>query len=88
MIGTQGLQRFFDSVMQSILRHVNFEVVKCVLIASPGFVRDQFMEYMMQQASKTDNKILIDNRSKFLLVHASSGFKHSLRGREKLMANL
>jgi protein pelota len=79
----QGLQRFFDSVMQSILRHVNFEVVKCVLIASPGFVRDQFMEYMMQEASKTDNKILIDNRSKFLLVHASSGFKHSLRGNKK-----
>jgi len=84
VIGTQGLQRFFDSVMQSILRHVNFEVVKCVLIASPGFVRDQFMEYMMQEASKTDNKILIDNRSKFLLVHASSGFKHSLRGNVKL----
>lgn len=76
----QGLQKFFDNVMQGILRHVNFDVVKCVLIASPGFVRDAFYEYMMQEAVKTDNKLLLDNKSKFLLIHASSGFKHSLRG--------
>jgi len=90
-----------------VLRHVNFEVVKAVLIASPGFVRQQFFDYMYQQASvmvmmsvlmkvvminrlclrlclvlqavKTDNKLLFENKSKFLLVHASSGFKHSLK---------
>jgi len=67
--------------MQGILRHINFDVVKCVLIASPGFVRDQFYEYMLQQAIKLDNKILLENKSKFMLIHSSSGFKHSLRGR-------
>lgn len=75
----KGLTKFYDSVMQAILRHVNFDVVKCVVIASPGFVRDQFFEYMMQDAVKTDNKLLIENKSKFLLVHSSSGFKHSLK---------
>ncbi|CAG0914732.1 unnamed protein product [Notodromas monacha] len=48
----KGLHRFYDTVIQGILRHVNFEVVKCVLIASPGFVKDQFYEYMMQQATQ------------------------------------
>lgn len=66
--------------MQAILRHINFDVVKCVLIASPGFIRDQFFEYMFQQALKTDNKVLLENKSKFMLVHSSSGFKHSLKG--------
>jgi hypothetical protein len=66
--------------MQAILRHVNFDLVKCVILASPGFVKDQFMDYMIQQAVKSDNKIILDNKSKFLLVHASSGFKHSLKG--------
>lgn len=75
----KGLSKFYDAVMQGILRHVNFDVVKCVLIASPGFVKDQFYDYMVQQAVKTDNKVLLDNKSKFILVHASSGFKHSLR---------
>lgn len=66
--------------MQAILRHVNFDVVKCVIIASPGFVRDQFYEYMFQTAVKTDNKVLLENKGKFMLVHSSSGFKHSLKG--------
>lgn len=61
-------------------RHINFEVVKCVLIASPGFVKDQFFDFMIRQATKMENKLLLDNRGKFLLVHASSGFKHSLSG--------
>uniref|UniRef100_A0A0K8SXT4 Protein pelota homolog n=1 Tax=Lygus hesperus TaxID=30085 RepID=A0A0K8SXT4_LYGHE len=75
----KGLARFYDSVMQGILRHVNFDVVKCVLIASPGFVKDQFYEYMFQEAVKTDNKVLLENKPKFLLIHSSSGFKHSLK---------
>lgn len=66
--------------MQGILRHINFDLVKCVILASPGFVKDQFMDYMTQQAIKIDNKVILENKSKFLLVHASSGFKHSLKG--------
>lgn len=75
----KGLAKFHEAVMQGILRHVNFDVVKCVLIASPGFVKDQFFEYMYQQAVKTDNKVLLENKSKFMLCHSSSGFKHSLK---------
>ena len=43
--------------------------------------QDQFSEYMFQQALKLDYKILLDNKSKFVLVHSSSGFKHSLKGK-------
>uniref|UniRef100_A0A1B0CYQ1 eRF1/Pelota-like N-terminal domain-containing protein n=1 Tax=Phlebotomus papatasi TaxID=29031 RepID=A0A1B0CYQ1_PHLPP len=75
----KGLTKFYDAVMQGIQRHVNFDVVKCVLLASPGFVKDQFYDYMFQQAVKVDNKTLLDNKSKFVLVHSSSGFKHSLK---------
>ena len=75
----KGLAKFYDAVIQGVLR-INFTVVKCVLVASPGFVKDQFFEYMMQQAVKLDQKVLLENRGKFLLVHSSSGFKHSLKG--------
>lgn len=74
------MARFYESIMQGILRHINFDLVKCVILASPGFVKDQFMDYMIQQAVKSDNKVILENKSKFLLVHASSGFKHSLKG--------
>ena len=95
----KGLNKFYDQCIQALLRHVNFDVVKAVIIASPGFVRQQFFDYMYQQvrfdtnfirnfifsfhftlqAVKTDNKLLFENKSKFLLVHSSSGFKHSLK---------
>lgn len=75
----KGLERFFDSVYQAMNRHINFDIVKCVLIASPGFVKDQFYDYMVQMALKTDNKTILENKGLFVLVHSSSGFKHSLK---------
>ena len=43
-------------VVQAILRHVNFDVAKAVLIASPGFVRQQFFDYMYQQVRSFGSK--------------------------------
>lgn len=74
------MAKFYEMVLQGILRHINFDVIKVVLIASPGFIRDQFYEYMFQEAVKCDYKVLIENKSKFMLVHSSTGFKHSLKG--------
>ena len=76
----KALNRFFEAIVQAILRHVNFDIIKCVLVASPGFTKDQFFEYMVNVANKSsEGKVLLDNKSKFILVHSSSGFKHSLK---------
>jgi stalled ribosome rescue protein Dom34 len=34
---------------KNVFRHVNFEVTKAVIVASPGFVKQQFFDYMYQQ---------------------------------------
>jgi protein pelota len=39
----------------------------------PNLVFFQFYEYMIQMAIKTDNKVILENKSKFVLCHASSG---------------
>ncbi|KAJ8245894.1 hypothetical protein GJAV_G00261430 [Gymnothorax javanicus] len=75
----KAVERFYEAVMQAILRHVNFDVVKCILVASPGFVKDQFMSYLFREAVRQDCKILLENRPKFMLVHSSSGHKYSLK---------
>jgi len=76
----RALIRFFEAVLQAILRHVKFDVVKCVIIASPGFTKDQFFEFMINHANKigAEGKVLLDNKSRFIMVHASCGFKHVL----------
>ncbi|XP_077350178.1 protein pelota homolog isoform X1 [Lithobates pipiens] len=74
----KALDKFYEQVMQGIIRHINFDVVKVVLVASPGFVREQFCEFLFLQAVKQDLKTILENRGKFVQVHSSSGHKHSL----------
>ncbi|RKP38134.1 pelota [Dimargaris cristalligena] len=75
----KGLARFYDQVYRALLLHIDFGLIKALIIASPGFVKDQFMAYMMDQATKTNEKVLFENRDKFLLIHCSSGHKHALQ---------
>lgn len=75
----KALEKFFENVLQSIQRHFDFDVIKCVILASPGFVREQFFEFMNAEAVRRDIKVLMENKSKFILVHSSSGHKHSLK---------
>ncbi|KND02416.1 uncharacterized protein SPPG_02882 [Spizellomyces punctatus DAOM BR117] len=74
----KGMTRFFEQVYQAILRHVNFDIVKVLIISSPGFVKDALYQYIFATAIRTDNKTILENRSKFLLVYCSSGQKHAL----------
>ncbi|KAF0723403.1 hypothetical protein AaE_009876, partial [Aphanomyces astaci] len=74
----KGVERFYDNIVQSLKRHIDFNLVKCVLVASPGFVKDDFFKYMLEYAVRTDDKVLLENKARFILVHASSGHKHAL----------
>ncbi|KAI9026164.1 hypothetical protein DFJ74DRAFT_28890 [Hyaloraphidium curvatum] len=75
----KALVKFFDQVYQGILRHINLAIVKVVIIASPAFVRERMFEYILSEATRTDNRLVLENRSKFVLVHCSSGHKQALR---------
>ncbi|KAI8369843.1 hypothetical protein EDC96DRAFT_460202 [Choanephora cucurbitarum] len=74
----KGLERFYEQIYQGILRHINFDIAKAILIASPGFVKDQVYAYVFDQAVKTGNKLVLENKNKFVLIHCSSGHKHAL----------
>lgn len=75
----KALNKFFENVLQAVLRHVNFSVVRCLVIASPGFTKDQFFDYMMLEATRRDLRQIIENKGKIVLTHSSSGYKHSLK---------
>ncbi|DAZ99217.1 TPA: hypothetical protein N0F65_008084 [Lagenidium giganteum] len=74
----KGVEKFYENIVQAIKRHIDFKLVKCVLLASPGFVKEDFFKYMMEQAVRQDDKLLLENKGKFLLCHSSSGHKHAL----------
>jgi stalled ribosome rescue protein Dom34 len=44
-----------------------------------AFPQDALLAYMNAQAVKNDIRMLIENRSKFVLVRSSSGHRHALK---------
>ena len=74
----KGMEKFFDTIIAAINKHIDFSVVKVVIVASPGFIKDQFYQYMLTKAARDDDRHLLENRTKFILLHSSNGFKHAL----------
>lgn len=38
----RALVRFFEQTAEALMRHTNFDIVKAVIIASPGFLKVLF----------------------------------------------
>ncbi|XP_050286640.1 protein PELOTA 1 isoform X1 [Quercus robur] len=74
-----ALNKFFENVLQAFLKHVDFDVVRCAVIASPGFTKDQFHRHLLLEAERRQLRPIIENKSRIVLVHTTSGYKHSLR---------
>eukprot|EP00056_Hartaetosiga_gracilis_P011716 m.178843 g.178843 ORF g.178843 m.178843 type:complete len:379 (-) comp13561_c0_seq1:2364-3500(-) len=74
----KAVQRFYYLVLEAIQENIDFDVVKVVLIASPGFVKDDFMSFMSAEAVQKDITVLKENKSKFVSVHSTSGHVHAL----------
>ncbi|CAA0836073.1 Protein PELOTA 1 [Striga hermonthica] len=75
----KALNKFFDNVLQAFLKHVDFNVVRCAVIASPGFTKDQFHKHLLLEAERKQLRPVIENKSRIILVHTTSGYKHSLK---------
>ena len=74
----KALTKFYDTIYRAVLQHVDFSTVKCVLCAGPGYVKDDFHQYMLDESVKRDDRSIIENKGKFVLCRASSGHKHAL----------
>jgi protein pelota len=74
----KSVVKFYQAIYQAILHHVDFDAVKVVLLASPGFVKDDLFQYILTESVRCEDRALIANKSKFVLCKASSGHKHAL----------
>lgn len=57
---------------------VDFAQIKCLIIASPGFVNEQFYKYLGEVTQNEADKILNKNLDKVVLVKSSTGYMNSL----------
>lgn len=74
----KSMARFFADILEAVRKHVNFEIVKAVLIGSPGFLKDDFVKYMMDTATRQGDSALLKQRPKIITTHSTSGYKKAI----------
>lgn len=74
----KGLQKFYETLYQSFLRHIPYSSLRAIVIASPGFTKDSIYDYIFAEAFRTNNKALLQAKKKFMRVHVNSPHVHSL----------
>ena len=74
----KAIKKFFEAVYQALLRHIDFNKIKVIMIGSPGYVKDDFFIYLKEESVRRDDRQLMDNKQKFVLVKASNGHKYAI----------
>ncbi|KAA8516621.1 hypothetical protein F0562_016873 [Nyssa sinensis] len=74
-----GSNKFFESIFRAFIKHVEFNTVRCVVIGSPGSIKDEFRGFLLSEAQKLKLKSIESNKSRIVLANTSSGHKNSLK---------
>jgi protein pelota len=74
----KSITKFYDAIYRAILTHVAFDKIKCILVGSPGFQKDDFYKYLLAESVRRDDRPFIENKGKFVLCRCSSGHKHAI----------
>ncbi|KAH3670296.1 hypothetical protein WICMUC_004865 [Wickerhamomyces mucosus] len=80
----KSLDRFLTVTAETLIRDLNLEKLKAVILASPGFVAKNLFEKVFQIATTTNNKVVQQQKSKFLVTHSSTGY---LQGLDEVLKN-
>ncbi|XXH04476.1 hypothetical protein Hte_010892 [Hypoxylon texense] len=73
-----GMKRFFDKVLSTLIRSIDFSIPRPLLLASPGFVAGDFKKYISEEATRKGDKTMMAMAKEATVVHSSSGHLHSL----------
>ncbi|KAK3226676.1 hypothetical protein Dsin_006538 [Dipteronia sinensis] len=60
--------KFFENLFRAFVKHVDFDAVKCVVIGSPGSVKDEFRSYLLTEAQELKIKRIEENKSRILVM--------------------
>eukprot|EP00921_Rhytidocystis_pertsovi_P019505 GHVQ01030939.1.p1 GENE.GHVQ01030939.1~~GHVQ01030939.1.p1 ORF type:complete len:435 (+),score=49.47 GHVQ01030939.1:107-1411(+) len=75
---TKAQTRFFTNVLTAMRTHINFDLVKCCLIAGPGFTKDEFYKWMMTESIQMGFDDIVKHKDMFITAKASTPCKQGL----------
>lgn len=74
----KATQRFFDKTLSTLLRAIDFSQPRPLLLASPGYVANNFKQYIAEEGARLADKKLINLAKNVVITHSSSGNVFSL----------
>lgn len=88
----KALDKFYDMITSTMLRNFDYSKLKVIILASPGFTANALYKHLMTTAARetsastssasTPASVLLANKSKFIVVHSSTGY---LQGLEEVL---
>jgi protein pelota len=63
-------------VFGAVVRHVDWAIVKCLVIAGPGFAKDTFKTYLEAEAVRRDVRPLIENKASIITAQVREKSNH------------
>ena len=75
----KALETFYQRAFAAVVRHIDWEIVKCLVISGPGFAKEGFKEFLDLEAVRKDVRPLILHKSKIVVAPASSAYRHALK---------
>ncbi|KAF3954630.1 hypothetical protein CMV_020048 [Castanea mollissima] len=70
--------KFFENVFRAFVRHVDFSTIRCVIIGSPGCVKNEFRGYLLSKARRLKMKSIEDNKLHIVVATTSLSNTHNL----------
>ena len=79
----KGINKFYVLIVDGIARHIDFNVIKCIVLGSPSFIKNDFFKFMIDYCQKYNDKMeyktILQNKNKFIFGNCSSGHKYSVK---------
>lgn len=75
----KAITTFYNRVYSAIVKHVDWNIIKCLVLAGPGFAKDSLRSHIDLEAQRNQEKSLLLNKSKIIVASASSPYKHAIK---------
>lgn len=70
--------RFLARVYDAVVAHVDFAVVRCLLLAGPGCTKDDFRAYLLATAAQRCDASITRAKAAIVAAHASTAYLQAI----------
>ncbi|CAK9178851.1 unnamed protein product [Ilex paraguariensis] len=74
-----GSNKFFENVFRAFTKHIDLDVIRCVVIGSLGSIKDEFRNYLLSEALKLKMKSITNSKSRIVLLDTKALYINSLK---------